>query len=206
MTDTVDNSSCGRCADGARSDTGLPHWYPEVASRPGFTEVLLPRKKHNFVTGVLMDCADLFEVYHVFRKDKQQVCYLACPRCKLRIWANPETGSLTTQAGQHEMLAVVQFGERMCGHDGIVHGGATATVFDDLFGWLFEYAEDKCFTAALNTNYRKPIPIHTPVVFHLVVDKREGRKLHASATASSGPGGDVYATSDTLYILARKDA
>jgi acyl-coenzyme A thioesterase PaaI-like protein len=153
----------------------------DVKAKPEFKEVLLPRKKHNFVTGALMDCHDLFELYRVFRKDKEE-------------------------AGQHEMLAVVQFGARMCGHDGIVHGGATATVFDDLFGWLFEYSEDKAFTAMLTTNYRRPIKVQEPVLFHLVIDKREGRKLHASATASAGPGGDVYATSETLYILARKDA
>ena len=54
------------------------------------------------------------------------------------------------------------------------------------------------------SRYKKPIPIHKTVLFELQVERREGRKMYASAQAKDGPQGEVYAESNTLYIMARR--
>ena len=42
----------------------------------------------------------------------------------------------TRVEGEPELRTVIHVGKEMCGHAGIVHGGATASIFDDCFGAL----------------------------------------------------------------------
>jgi hypothetical protein len=55
-----------------------------------------------------------------------------------------------------DIRCIVQFGNALNGHRGIVHGGITALVFDNTFGWLFFMQRDvpAAFTANLSLNYR----------------------------------------------------
>jgi hypothetical protein len=55
-----------------------------------------------------------------------------------------------------DIRCIVRFGNALNGHQGIVHGGITALVFDNTFGWLFFMLRDvpAAFTANLSLNYR----------------------------------------------------
>lgn len=54
-----------------------------------------------------------------------------------------------------EVHCVIRFGSSLNGHPGIVHGGITALLFDNTFGWLFVSLKiPKAVTANLNINYR----------------------------------------------------
>lgn len=54
-----------------------------------------------------------------------------------------------------EIVCVIKFGSALNGHPGIVHGGITALLFDNTFGWLFTILKvPMAFTANLNINYR----------------------------------------------------
>lgn len=45
----------------------------------------------------------------------------------------------------------------MCGHRGILHGGASATVLDQFFGLMMCLLNIQGFTGQLQLNYRKII-------------------------------------------------
>jgi hypothetical protein len=54
-----------------------------------------------------------------------------------------------------DIYSIIKFGNALNGHPGIVHGGITAMLFDNTFGWLFfSLNVKKAFTANLNINYR----------------------------------------------------
>lgn len=55
-----------------------------------------------------------------------------------------------------DIRCIVRFGNTLNGHQGIVHGGITALVFDNTFGWLFFTQGDvpAAFTANLSINYK----------------------------------------------------
>ena len=57
--------------------------------------------------------------------------------------------------GQNELSVLIQFGERLNGHPGIVHGGITSLALDNSFGWMFMLSKiPPAFTANLNINFR----------------------------------------------------
>eukprot|EP01134_Creolimax_fragrantissima_P005602 CFRG5602T1 len=162
----------------------LPSWASAVTSDPAWEPVGLQVNESNFLTGLLMRMPSRLENYDVYRK------------------RNGVEGGIEG----NKLCAFVSFGSAMCGHPDVVHGGAIAAVFDDLFGWLFGYQETKIFTAYLNTSYRSPTPIETHVVYEVWVEKVEGRKLFAKATARSGlsPDSTLFSESEALFIIARK--
>ena len=53
--------------------------------------------------------------------------------------------------------AIISFGAQMCGHRGILHGGASATVLDQFFGLMMCLLNIQGFTGQLQLNYRKII-------------------------------------------------
>lgn len=54
-----------------------------------------------------------------------------------------------------ELLCIIKFGSALNGYPGVVHGGITALMFDNSFGWLLLASEaSPAVTANLNINYR----------------------------------------------------
>jgi hypothetical protein len=55
----------------------------------------------------------------------------------------------------NDLYCVIQFGNEINGHKGIVHGGITALLFDNTFGWVF-FARGMAVgvTANLSVNFR----------------------------------------------------
>ena len=65
-------------------------------------------------------------------------------------------------SGRARMSVLVQLGDELNGHDGIVHGGFSAALLDDLVGWV-TMAETAAqglpgapLTSSLNLKYRRP--------------------------------------------------
>eukprot|EP00124_Ichthyophonus_hoferi_P002066 Ihof_evm8s128 gene=Ihof_evmTU8s128 len=76
----------------------------------------------------------------------------------------------------HEVVGVFSFGGEITGHDGVVHGGALATIMDEIFGYLAHQGEGKWFTANLSMNYRRPVLSNSCCTVRASVEKQEGRK------------------------------
>ena len=102
-----------------------------------------------------------------------------------------------------ELLCLVHFGTELNGHPGVVHGGITATVFDNSFGWLYMASKlPAAFTANLNVNYRNKVSEDSTVVLRAKVKEVVGRKLYFAATLHD-TNGTLLADSSSLFISAR---
>lgn len=102
--------------------------------------------------------------------------------------------------GDLAVTAVHQFDERHVGAPGIAHGGAVATVFDDLYGFLLYSIGDLAVTRNLEVEYLRPVRLNHEYRFRAVVEKRVGRKIRMSASLESLAGG-VTATSRALFVV-----
>ncbi|KAI9339320.1 HotDog domain-containing protein [Obelidium mucronatum] len=87
------------------------------------------------------------------------------------------------------LVTIARFGDAMCGHQGLVHGGLISAFFDDQFGTLFSLFSkgESGVTANLNVNYRAPMPAPQNVAFVIWIDKTEGRKVFLKGEARSIP-------------------
>ncbi|KDO31471.1 hypothetical protein SPRG_04086 [Saprolegnia parasitica CBS 223.65] len=102
-----------------------------------------------------------------------------------------------------QTISLVHFGEKLCGHTGIVHGGCISTVCDELFGWTMYWITGNVgFTAYLNVNFRKPLPTQTSGIIYTELDRREGRKVFMKARVEDNDG-TLYTEASALFILPR---
>ena len=104
------------------------------------------------------------------------------------------------EEGGEEVIAVVRFGDEVNGHPGVVHGGMTAAVIDNTFGWVYlAYKQIPGFTAYLNVNYREPVLANTECILRTRVTKNEGRKKFMEAHLIDAEG-QVLVEADALFI------
>lgn len=75
-------------------------------------------------------------------------------------------------------------GDGLLGHDGIVHGGLSATLLDELTCRLAfqNYKLKKAVTANLNINYRQPVMTNNYVLIKCRVLRKDGRKCWVKGT------------------------
>ncbi|KAG1452792.1 hypothetical protein G6F56_007729 [Rhizopus delemar] len=101
-----------------------------------------------------------------------------------------------------EITIIVHLGKNICGHDGIIHGGLSATLLDEALAAVALPALPKNFgfTANLNINYRKPIMSDQWVVVRSRLDKLEERKAFVSAHIESLEDQAVLTEATSLYI------
>ena len=103
-------------------------------------------------------------------------------------------------------VVLLYIGTDLCGHPGLVHGGAIATLLDEnVARCCFRALPNKVgLTANLNINYRKPIPAGSYVIIRSKTLKVEGRKIWAEGTIESLPANDetpvIYCEANALYI------
>lgn len=83
---------------------------------------------------------------------------------------------LGVSADKNKLRATAKLGSKICGHPAIIHGGALAVLLDDSLGTLFLASGRNGYTAALNINYRKPVPSGTVVRIECEITKVEPSK------------------------------
>ncbi|ATW25826.1 PaaI family thioesterase [Candidatus Formimonas warabiya] len=69
------------------------------------------------------------------------------------------------------------------GYPGLIHGGITAAILDEVCARSVFVEGIMAFTASLNIRYRKGIPIGKPVTFSSRVVKKRGRMHEIEARA-----------------------
>lgn len=131
-----------------------------------------------------------------------------------------------------DIVCLIKFGQSVTGHPGIVHGGITALLFDNTFGWAM-YVRDPAVgvTANLNINYRcvhyypvvlqlnsmfgmfdirlcvcrrYPVFANSYAVLRVRVDRVEGRKSFLSGSLE-GTDGQLLAEGTSLFIGRKKE-
>jgi acyl-coenzyme A thioesterase PaaI-like protein len=107
---------------------------------------------------------------------------------------------------QEIVLADIKLGERLNGHEGVVHGGVLALLLDDTMGYSFEALGVKhAVTANLHIDYRLPVPAGTLIVIKVYLKERVGRKLYfESQVTCPKDGNKVYAEATSLFIIPRE--
>ncbi|MGB1250023.1 MAG: PaaI family thioesterase [Candidatus Promineifilaceae bacterium] len=80
------------------------------------------------------------------------------------------------------------------------HGGASAAVLDDAMGTCAWFAGHQVMTAKMTVNYRRPVPLDTPLQVAAAVEKVDGRKIYINAQIHL-PDGTVATESDGLFIV-----
>ena len=107
------------------------------------------------------------------------------------------------QQQQPEVHVLFELGTALCGHAGIVHGGLTASLIDQISGeTAFLSTGPGSFTANLNVNYLKPLIAGRWVEVVGRVVGVEGRKVRVRVEVSEGAVDErvVYATGDVLFV------
>jgi len=79
-----------------------------------------------------------------------------------------------------DILADITFSEDYQGYPGIVHGGVSAAVLDEICGRAFSDNGDLfMLTSELTVRYRKPVPVNTPLIAKGYKVNRKGRVAFA---------------------------
>lgn len=91
------------------------------------------------------------------------------------------------------------FDQRHVGAPGIAHGGAVATVLDDLFGFLLYLTGAPAVTRQLDVRYDSPVLLGTPYQLVASMVRTEGRKLFLEADMRDASGGSV-ASASALFL------
>lgn len=91
---------------------------------------------------------------------------------------------------ESEAVAVVHLGRALCGHDGIVHGGLLATVFDETLARnaLLNLPSHIGVTASITVNYKAPTQADQFVIVRTKLESLRGRKVNVSGTMETLDG------------------
>jgi len=99
------------------------------------------------------------------------------------------------------MYGRVNFKAAYEGAPGIVHGGYTAAVMDEVFGIAMTHSniDVPCMTGTLKVIYRAPVPINTDITYKAWLDGEEGRKAFMKCIVTD-PEGNLLCEGETIFL------
>jgi uncharacterized protein (TIGR00369 family) len=110
--------------------------------------------------------------------------------------------------GEDEVVAKYVVPDHYQGYPGIVHGGITATILDELVGRavLADRQNKFMVSAKLNIRYRKPVPLGEPLDLMGKVTRRRGRIATSRAEIRLQDGSIAAEAEATLVRLDQFDS
>jgi uncharacterized protein (TIGR00369 family) len=173
-----------------------PVWLKELAADPAWqykdVTTVFPVESHLLYHGLKRDDG-IREFYHFLMRQPPP--------------SSPSASSPSSPSpspSPPELIVVFYLGPALCGHTGIVHGGLTASLIDQISGeTAFIVSGPGAFTANLNVNYTKPLIANRYVRVHGRVLRTEGRKVWVEVRVSDGEaeeGGVEYANGNVLFV------
>ncbi len=103
-----------------------------------------------------------------------------------------------THVGPDEVRAEVLLGAAHEGPPGRVHGGWVAAVLDHVLGRATAAAGFPGMTASLTVDYHRGTPYAVPLGVEGRLERRDGRKLHATGTLRAGE--EICATATAILV------
>jgi acyl-coenzyme A thioesterase PaaI-like protein len=89
------------------------------------------------------------------------------------------------------------------GPPGFAHGGVMAAALDEAIALAIHAADALAFTQWLEAELHAPAPIGSFVRLEARIDRREGRRIFASATAVGDDGaGELLASASGVFVEA----
>lgn len=113
---------------------------------------------------------------------------------------NPHGHHLEVRRAGEGVVAVHAFDHRHEGAPGIAHGGAVATVIDDLYGFLQYLVGGPAVTRRLEIEYLRPVLLDVPYRLQAELTGRGERRLQVAATIID-PEGQSVLTSTAVFVL-----
>jgi acyl-coenzyme A thioesterase PaaI-like protein len=86
------------------------------------------------------------------------------------------------------LRSTVVFRKEHQGYKNIAHGGLVAAVLDEMMVNLAWTEGTPAVTAELTVRLKKPTPVGEPIHLEGRIEKRDGRAIYATATATDGSG------------------
>lgn len=111
---------------------------------------------------------------------------------------NPHGHHLVAWREADGVVAEHSFDTRHVGAPGIAHGGAVATVMDDLFGFLLYVVGTLAVTRTLQVDYRAPVLLGQRYALRADLLRREGRRMYMEATM--GHGHTIVAEASAVFV------
>lgn len=103
-----------------------------------------------------------------------------------------------------ELTGTTQFGPFHAGHNGAVHGGAIAMVFDEALGNAAHLSGSaRMRTAYLHIDYRSVAPLETPLQVRSWLVESAGRKRHVRGSLHDGER--LCAEAEALFLTLLPD-
>jgi len=98
--------------------------------------------------------------------------------------------------------AVTKIAHRFCGWEGIVHGGITSTVLDEIMAYAAFTVYESGVTGEITVRFRKPIPVESEILIEGFVESVKGRVCYAKGLITMN--GEVMAESTGKMVMVRK--
>ena len=95
---------------------------------------------------------------------------------------------LSVRRDGEEVVTTHVFTQAQSGGPGVAHGGAVATVVDDLLGYLLYVVRKPGVTRKLEVEYLKPVLVDEPHEVRGRVDRVDGRKVWVSCEGTDARG------------------
>ena len=99
-----------------------------------------------------------------------------------------------------EVEGKVLFHERHEGPPGHAHGGSIATVMDELMGCAAFMKGYMALAAHLELDYRKPVPLHTPMIGKTQIVKEGNRSVHVKGQLHREDNGQLLTESSAVFV------
>ena len=88
------------------------------------------------------------------------------------------------------------------GWDGIAHGGIVATILDEVMAWSLAASDDWGVTARMRVEFRKPVPLETPIRADGWKTRARRRIIDTEARLVAIATGELLATATGVYVSA----
>ncbi len=112
--------------------------------------------------------------------------------------ANPLSPPMVLDHVGDRIVGRVTFGAAYEGPPGCVHGGYVAGAFDEVLGAAQSLSGLTGMTAHLEVDYRRPTPLHRPLVLEAWLSELDGRKVRVRGTLHAGE--ELTAEAEGLFI------
>jgi acyl-coenzyme A thioesterase PaaI-like protein len=99
----------------------------------------------------------------------------------------------------------LELDRRFEGWEGIAHGGITTTILDEVMAWSLVADDTWGVTARLAVEFRRPVPIDTPIRAEGWIATARRRVVDTAARVVELESGEELATATGVYVAAGAD-
>jgi len=118
---------------------------------------------------------------------------------------NPSAVHATIRRVGNEVRADVEFDRRFESAPGRVHGGVTASVFDDVMGYVQVIDGVAAYTRELQVRYLAGVPTYVPIEFRARTTERNERRSLVTAEARIVGRDEIVADARGIFAIIPRD-